>query len=269
MSGSRLVMTSSWLSWSWRSFLWSSSVYSCHLFLVSSASVRSIPFLSFIEPIFAWNIPLVFLIFLKRSLVFPVLFFSSISLHWKPEEGFLISPCYSLEICIQMLISLLFSFAFCIFFFSQLFVRPPQTTTLPFCISWGWSWSLPPCTTSQTSVHTSSGTLSGLIPWIYLLLPPYNCKGFDLGHTELSSGFPYCLQFKSEFGNKEFMIWATVSSWSCFCRLYRAPPSLAAKNRISLILVLTIWWCPCVESSLVLLEEGVCYDQCIFLAKLY
>src|SRR5574337_689860 len=25
----------------------------------------------------------------------------------------------------------------------------------------------------------------------------------------------------------------------------------------------------CVESSLVLLEEGVCYDQCIFLAKLH
>ena len=27
--------------------------FSCHLFLISSASVRSIPFLSFIEPIFA------------------------------------------------------------------------------------------------------------------------------------------------------------------------------------------------------------------------
>ena len=53
------------------------------------------------------------------------------------------------------------------------------------------------------------------------------------------------------------MIWATVSSWSCFCWLYRASPSLAAKNMINLILVLTIWWCPCVESSLVLLEEGV------------
>ena len=37
-----------------------------HLFLISSASVRSIPFLSFIEPIFAWNVPLVSLIFLKR-----------------------------------------------------------------------------------------------------------------------------------------------------------------------------------------------------------
>ena len=39
MSGSRLVITASWLSGSWRSFLYSSSVYSCHLFLISSASV--------------------------------------------------------------------------------------------------------------------------------------------------------------------------------------------------------------------------------------
>ena len=29
------------------------------------------------------------------------------------EEGFLMSPCYSLELCIQMLLSFLFSFAFC------------------------------------------------------------------------------------------------------------------------------------------------------------
>ena len=81
--------------------------------------------------------------------------------------------------------------------------------------------------------------------------------------------FPYFLQFKSEFGNKEFTIWATVSSRSCFCWLYRASPSLAAKNIISLILVLTTWWCPLVESSFVLLEEGVCYDQHILLTKLY
>ena len=62
---------------SWRFFLYSSSVYSCHLFLMSSASVRSIPFLSYIEPIFAWNVPLVSLIFLKRSLVFSILLFST------------------------------------------------------------------------------------------------------------------------------------------------------------------------------------------------
>ena len=64
------------------------------------------------------------------------------------------------------------------------------------------------------------------------------------------------------------MIWATVSSWSCFCKLCRASPSSARKNIINLILVLTIWWSPCVESSLMLLEEGICYDQCVLLAKL-
>ena len=88
MSGSRSVITPSWLSGSWRFFLYSSSVYSCHL-LISSASVRSIPFLSFIEPLFAWNVPLVSLIFLKRSLVFPILLFSSIFLQWSLRKAFL------------------------------------------------------------------------------------------------------------------------------------------------------------------------------------
>ena len=39
------------------------------------------------------------------------------------------------------------------------------------------------------------------------------------------------------------MIWATVSSWSSFCWIYRASPSLAGKTIISLISGLTIWWC--------------------------
>ena len=110
-------------------------------FLISSASVRSISFLSFIVPIFAWNVPLVPSNFLEEisslshSIFFPVYFFTLIT-----EEGF-ISPCYSFGLCIQMDISCLFSFAFSLFF-CQLFVRPPQTTILPFCISfsWGWSW---------------------------------------------------------------------------------------------------------------------------------
>ena len=71
MSGYRWVTIPSWLSGSLRLFWYSSSVYSCHLFLISSVSVRSITFGFFIVPIFAWNIPLVSLIFLKRSLVFP------------------------------------------------------------------------------------------------------------------------------------------------------------------------------------------------------
>ena len=75
--------------WVVKIFFVHSSVYSCQLFLISSASVRSILFLSFIVPIFAWNVPLVSLIFLKRSLVFSFLLFSSISLHWSLRKAFL------------------------------------------------------------------------------------------------------------------------------------------------------------------------------------
>ena len=57
------------------------------------------------------------------------------------EEGFLISPFCSLELCIQMGISFLFLLCLLLFFFSQLFVRPPLTTILPFCISFSWGWS--------------------------------------------------------------------------------------------------------------------------------
>ena len=41
MSGSRWLITPSWLSESWRSLLYSSSVYFCHLSLISSASGSS------------------------------------------------------------------------------------------------------------------------------------------------------------------------------------------------------------------------------------
>ena len=134
MSGSRWVIIPSWLSWLWRSFLYSSSVYSCHLFLISSASVRSRPFLSFIELIFAWNVPLVSLVFLERSLIFPILSFPSISLHWSLRKAFL-----SLLVFLGTLHSeaCIFSFLLCflLLFFSQLFVRPPQIAILLFCIS--------------------------------------------------------------------------------------------------------------------------------------
>ena len=145
MSGSRWVITPLWLSGSWRSFLYSPSVYSCHLFLIASASVRSIPFLSCIEPIFAWNVPLISLIFLKRSLVFPILLFSFISLHWSLRKAFLSLLAILWNSAFKWLY-LSFLLCFSLLFFSQLFVRSPQTTILPFCICfpWGWSWSLSP-----------------------------------------------------------------------------------------------------------------------------
>ena len=144
----------------WRSFLYSSSVYSCH-FLISSASVRSIQFLSFTVPIFAWNVPLVSIIFLKISLVFPTLLFSSISwwptVHGGHNES---DPTKRLHFHWGRLsyLSLLFfgtlhsngyifPFLLCFWLlFSQLFVRPPQIAILLFSISfsWGWSCSLSP-----------------------------------------------------------------------------------------------------------------------------
>ena len=165
MSGSRWVITPLWLSGSWRSFLYS-SLYFCYLFLISSASVRSLPFLSFIEPIFAWNVPLESLIFLKRSLVFPVLLFSSISLQLIAEEGFFIilailwNSAFKWRVQIQTLLSnsaFPFLLRFSLPFFSQVFVRPPQIAILLLCISfsWGWSWFLSPiqCHEPPSIVH--------------------------------------------------------------------------------------------------------------------
>ena len=54
---------------------------SFHLFLISSASTIYLPFLSFIVPIFGWNAPFMFPVFLRRSLVFPLLLSSSIIKH--------------------------------------------------------------------------------------------------------------------------------------------------------------------------------------------
>ena len=50
------------------------------------------------------------------------------------EEGFLFSPCYSLELHNSKGNIFPFLFCFSLPFFSQLFVRPPQTAILPF---WG------------------------------------------------------------------------------------------------------------------------------------
>ena len=161
MPCSRWVIIPLWLSETLRSFLYSSSVYFCHLFLIFSASVRSVPLLSFIVPIFAWNVPLLSLIFLKRSLAFPILLFSSISLYWQLRKAFL-SPLailwnsafrwIYLSFSPSPFASLLFSaickassdkhFAFLHFFFLGMVLITAS------------------CTMSGTSVHSSLGTLS-------------------------------------------------------------------------------------------------------------
>ena len=76
---------------------------------------------------------------LSHSTVF-LYFFALIT-----EEGFLISPYYSLELCIQMGIFFLFSFPFTSLLFSAIY-KTFSDNHFAFCIpfSWRWSWSLPP-----------------------------------------------------------------------------------------------------------------------------
>jgi len=165
-------------------FWYSSSVYSCHLFLISSASVRCIPFLSFIVPIFAWNFPLVWPVFLKWCLGFRFYCFFSISLHWSLREAFisLLALLWnSVFIWVYLsfsplpFTSILFSaicetsldnhFAFLHFFFLGMVL---------ITVSGSMLW---------TSMHSFSGSLSIRSSPLNLSLPLYNHKEFDLGHT--------------------------------------------------------------------------------------
>ena len=130
--------------WVIKIFFNSSSVYSCHLFLISSVSVRSIQFLTFIVPIFAWNVPLVSLIFLKRSLVFPILTFSFISLHWSLRKAFLSLLAILWNSAFKWIYLSFSALPFTSFLFSAIH-KASSDSHFAFLhsFSWGWSWSLP------------------------------------------------------------------------------------------------------------------------------
>ena len=150
----------------------------------------------------------------------------SLQLSWRDLQSFPFY-CFSLLLCIIHLrasylslpfsgtphsVGYIFSFLpyFSLLFFPQLFLKPPQKTILPFCISfsWEWFWSLPPvqCYKPLSIVLQALG-LPDLIPWIYSSPPLYNHKGFDLDHTWMARWFYLLSSFKPEFCNKELMIW--------------------------------------------------------------
>ena len=175
MSASRWVITPLWLSGSWRSFLYCSSVYSCHLFLISAASVRPIPFMFFIVPIFARNVPLESLIFLKRSLVFPILLFSSISLHWSLRKAFLSLLAILWNSAFKWVYLSFSSLPFTSLLFTAI-CKASSDKDFPFLhfFSMGWSWSLSPVQCHKPlSIVLQALCLSDLIPWIYFSLPLY------------------------------------------------------------------------------------------------
>ena len=71
---------------------------------------------------------------------------------------------------------------FSLLFFPQLFVKPPQTTILPYCIFpplWdGFAHSLLYSVYKPMSIFLQAQSLLYLIPWIYSSHPLYNHKGF-------------------------------------------------------------------------------------------
>ena len=131
-------------------------MYSCYL-LISSDSIRSIPFLSFI----AMKCSLGISNFLEviSSVSHSIVFFYFFALF--TEEGFLISPCYSMELSIQMGISFLFSFAFSFSYFSAI-CKASSDNHVAFLHGFFLGMVLVPasCTISRTSIHSSSSTLS-------------------------------------------------------------------------------------------------------------
>ena len=93
----------------------SSSMYSFHLFLISSVSPRSLPFMFFIVPVFGQNTPLLSSVFLKRSLVFPPLLFSSSLIYCSWKRAFSLHVVLRKSAFIWIHLSLL---PFCYCFFS-------------------------------------------------------------------------------------------------------------------------------------------------------
>ena len=164
LSGSRWVKTPLWLSGSWRSFLYSSSLYSCHLFLyllLLLGAYHFCPLLSpFLHEMFPW-----YLWFSWRDLSF--------------------SPfcCFPLFLCIDcwgrlsylswLFLELCFQWEYLSFspllFTSLLFTaicKAPSENHFAFLHFFSMGMVLIPvsCTMSRSSIHSSSGSLSDLVP---------------------------------------------------------------------------------------------------------
>ena len=127
-------------------------MYFCPLLLISSVLLGSYHFCPLLclclHEMFPWYL----LIFLKGSLVFFTLLFSSVSLHGTLRKAFLSLLAILWNSAFRW-VYLSFSLYPSLFFFSQLFVRPPQTAILVFCISFSWGLFLsPPSAVLQTSI---------------------------------------------------------------------------------------------------------------------
>ena len=104
-----------------------------------------------------------FPLFLCIIYLFKKAFLSLLCKLWKASIGYI----FPFLLCLLLL------------FLPQLFVKPPQTTTLPSFISFylGWFSSLPPVQCYELpSIVLQTLCLPDLIPWIYFSLPLYSYR---------------------------------------------------------------------------------------------
>ena len=131
------------------------------------------------------NVSLISPIFLKRFLVFPILLFPLFLCIVHLRRLSYLSLLFSGTL---HSVGFIFPFLPCLslLFFSQLFVRPPQTTILPSCISFSLRWFWPPPVVQcyePLYIVLQTLCLTDIMPCIYSLSLQYNHKGFYLGHT--------------------------------------------------------------------------------------
>ena len=140
-------------------------------FWISSASIRSLPFLHFIVPIFGWNFPLIFPILLKRSHLSPsvvFLYFFALFI----EEGLLVSLAILWSSALSWMYLSLFPLLFTSLLSSAI-CKVASDHHFAFLLTFSLEWSCSLCPEQYykpLSIALQALCLLDLIPWIYLSL---------------------------------------------------------------------------------------------------
>ena len=232
-------------------------MYSFYLFFIS-ASTRSLPFLSFIVSIFWVKYSLDIAYFPDQISSLPLLSLSSMFMPCSFKKAFL-----SLLAVSGTLRSFGYTFpflpCFLLLFLLQIFVKPPQITTLTssfFSSPFGMFLFTASCKILQTSLHSFSDILFTRSNPLNLFVSSTEnlcgiwCKSYLAGLMIFCTFF--CLSLN--FAMRPWWSEPQSAPGLVFCWLYTAYPSSVTKNIINLISVLSIWWCPCVKSSHVVVK---------------
>ena len=142
--------------------------------------------------------------FLKRFLVFPILLLSSVSLHCLLKKSFFSLLVILLISSFSLVYLYLSPLPFAFLLFSAI-CKASSDNHLGFLnfFFFGMVLVTASCTLLQTSVHSSSGTLSTRSNPLNLFV---TYMGDIIIRDLMACGFPYFLLFKPECFNKELMI---------------------------------------------------------------